>query len=104
MPRAACEGHTDVVKLCKEWGGATNFNETMYEAVCGDHVKIVKLCKGWLGYDSIHHDLLRYHHKRKFFKKIHDEVLPLAWHPDRFFDWCIDEEEKGFLKGVWRGI
>ena len=101
MPRAACEGCTDVVKLCKE-RGATNFNEAMYEAACGDHVEIVKLCRGWLGYDSIHHDLLRHHHKRSFSRRIHDEVLPIAWHPNRFWDWCVDEEEKGFLEEMWK--
>ena len=61
--------------------------------------RVVGLCRDWLGYDSIHQELLRYHHRRRFFRRIHDEVLPIAWHPDRFWDWCIDEAEKEFLKG-----
>ena len=26
--------------------------------------------------------------------QIRDEVMPIAWHPDRVIDWCFDEEEK----------
>ena len=22
------------------------------------------------------------------------ELAPIAWHPDRYLDWCIDEDEK----------
>ena len=47
-------------------------------------------------------DLFHYHHKREFSKRIHEELLPIAWHPDRVYDWCFDEEEKGFLEGIWR--
>ena len=25
------------------------------------------------------------------------ELLAKTWHPDRFFDWCLDEEEKQFI-------
>ena len=44
-------------------------------------------------------DLFHYHHKREFSKRIHEELLPIAWHPNRVYDWCFDEEEKGFLGG-----
>ena len=47
-------------------------------------------------------DLFHYHHKREFSKRIHEELLPIAWHPNRVYDWCFDEEEKGFLEGIWR--
>ena len=47
-------------------------------------------------------DLFHYHHKREFSKRIYEELLPVAWHPDRVYDWCFDEEEKGFLEGIWR--
>ena len=50
----------------------------------------------------ISRDIFRYHHKREFSKKIHEELLPVAWHPDRVYDWCFDEEEKGFLEGMWK--
>ena len=47
---------------------------------------------------ALHEELLRCHHKRKFYINIHEELLPVAWHPDRVYDWCFDEEEKGFWK------
>ena len=127
MESAAWEGHVEVVKLCKNWG-ATNFDAAMECALRGHvkivklcknwgvtkfvtamecaalegHVKISKLCRGWLGYDSIHQELFRHHHKCKFSRRIHDELLPIAWHPDRVFDWCFDEWERGFLKEMWK--
>ena len=27
--------------------------------------------------------------------KIKEELLPIAWHPDRVMDWCMSEDEKG---------
>ena len=33
--------------------------------------------------------------KRKTQKaKIKDELMPIAWHPRRWWDWCMSEEEK----------
>ena len=101
MSNAAWKGHVEIVKLCKEWG-ATDFNRAMEEAAWEGHVEIVKLCRGWLGFSLINDELFRYHHKREFSKRIHEELLPIAWHPDRVYDWCFDEEEKGFLEGIWR--
>ena len=25
---------------------------------------------------------------------MHRDLIPIAWHPDRYLDWCIDEDEK----------
>ena len=34
--------------------------------------------------------------KRKAQKaKINKELLPIAWHPSRWWDWCVREDEKG---------
>ena len=30
--------------------------------------------------------------------KIKEELLPIAWHPDRVMDWCMSEEEKVWWK------
>ena len=102
----------EIVKLCKDWG-ATDFDTTMRCAAEESRIEILKLCKdwvatdfdvavcgGWLGYENIHADLFKYHHERKFSRKIHEEVLSIAWHPDRFWNWCVDEEEKRFLRDV----
>ena len=128
MVKAAENGHIEIVKLCKEWG-ATNFNGAMILAAKNGHVEVMKLCKEWgvtyldyamilaaenghietvklyrewLGFDLIHRDLFRYHHKRRFSRKIHEDLLPIAWHPYRFWNWCVDKEEKGFLEEMCR--
>ena len=97
MKIAAELGHVEIVKLCKEWG-ATDFDEAIESAAFRGHVEIVNLCRDLLGYGKIHEELLKYHHKRKYFKKIYEEMLPIAWHPDRWWDWCVDEEEKEIME------
>ena len=74
----------------------------MCKAAREGHVEILKLCKEWLGFGLIHDELFWHHHKHEFYGKIYEEMLPIAWHPDRFWDWFVDEEEKGFLEGMWR--
>ena len=33
--------------------------------------------------------------KRKAQKaKIKDQLMPIAWHPSRWWDWCVPEEER----------
>ena len=33
--------------------------------------------------------------KRKAQKaKIKKELMPIAWHPSRYWDWCMSEDEK----------
>ena len=66
------------------------------------HIEIVKLCREWLGFEQIQEEILKYHHKRRFARGIHDELLPVAWHPDRWWDWCVDEEEKRVTKELWK--
>ena len=37
--------------------------------------------------------------KRKAQKaKIKEELLPIAWHPDRVMDWCMSDDEKRWWK------
>ena len=37
--------------------------------------------------------------KRKTKKvKIKEELMPVAWHPDRCWDWCVPEDEKKKLE------
>ena len=33
--------------------------------------------------------------KRKALKKeLNEELMPVAWHPNRWWDWCVSENEK----------
>ena len=36
--------------------------------------------------------------------QIRDELMPIAWHPDRVIDWCFDEDEKKDLKRLWCSV
>ena len=40
--------------------------------------------------------------KRKAQKvKIKKELMPIAWHPSRYLDWCMPEEEKKEIGKLW---
>ena len=41
--------------------------------------------------------------KRKVQKaSIKEEHLPITWHPSRYWDWCMSEEEKKGTKKLWK--
>ena len=33
--------------------------------------------------------------------KINKELLPMAWQPSRWWDWCVPEDEKGDAEKLW---
>ena len=33
--------------------------------------------------------------------QIKEELMPVAWHPDRWWDWCMPEDEKQEISGRW---
>ena len=43
----------------------------------------------------------KHYHKSNFYKSLHDELMPIAWHPDRAWDWCFDNEQKGEAEQLW---
>ena len=47
----------------------------------------------------------RYHgyKKRKTQKaNIKEELLLIAWHPSRWWDWCMSEDEKQEMEKLWK--
>ena len=43
-----------------------------------------------------------YHQKHKTQKaSIKKELLPIAWHPSRWWDWCVPEDEKKETEKLW---
>ena len=41
--------------------------------------------------------------KRKAQKaKIKKELMPIAWHPSRYWDWCMSGDEKQEIEKSWR--
>ena len=40
--------------------------------------------------------------KRKAQKaSIKEELMPIAWHPSRYWDWCMSEDEKKETEKLW---
>ena len=41
--------------------------------------------------------------KRKAEKvNIKEELLPIAWHPSRYWNWCMSEDEKKETEKLWK--
>ena len=34
--------------------------------------------------------------------KIKEELLPIAWHPSRWLDWCIPKDKKKETEKLWK--
>ena len=42
------------------------------------------------------------HPKQKAQKaQIKKELMPIAWHPSRYWDWCMSEDEKRETEKLW---
>ena len=59
--------------------------------------------------DSKYHDddkLIKWHDgykKRKAQKaKIEEELMSISWHPSRWWDWCVSEDEKKETEKLWK--
>ena len=33
--------------------------------------------------------------------QIKEELMPIAWHPSRWWDWCVPEEDKKETEKLW---
>ena len=43
--------------------------------------------------------------KRKAQKaKIKEELLPIAWHPNHVWDWCMPRDEKKEIEKLWESF
>ena len=93
--------YLDTTNLCKYCMEARRQTIVEFNYVIVEFIDMEKKVSAMMK-KALHEELLRYHHKRKFYINIHEELLPVAWHPDRVYDWCFDEEEKGFLEEMWR--
>ena len=82
----------------------------MYEEAVSHDLSSLQYVPDWLvtqkqigrWYDDIEYydddELNKWHNgykKRKAQRaKIRKELMPIAWHPSRWWDWCIPEDEK----------
>ena len=47
-------------------------------------------------------ELITWYKQRKAQKaQIKEELMPVAWHPDRWWDWCVPEDEKKELENIF---
>ena len=46
-------------------------------------------------------DLFRYYHQKMFSKALREELIPITWHPDRYWDWCVPEDEKERIRSMF---
>ena len=62
--------------------------------VTQEHINIWHDNYDWYDNDEIieWYDNYKKHKARK--AKIKEELLPIAWHPDRVMDWCMSGDEK----------
>ena len=49
-------------------------------------------------YDEINNWHDGYQKSRAQKAKIKEELMPIAWHPSRWWDWCVPEDEKNRQK------
>ena len=57
---------------------------------------------GWW-YDYMFIEWYEDHKKRKAQKpKIKEELMPIAWHPLRWWDWCVPEDGKRETEKLWK--
>ena len=57
-------------------------------------------------YHNNYHNFFKWydgHKKRKAQKtQIKKELIPIAWHPSRYWDWCMPEDEKKEAEKLWK--
>ena len=104
MKRFAAQGKFEKLEKRKKWlvivceqSEKKSFDVVIREAALRGYLGIVKTCKK--RFENVHDELFKYHRKRMY-----DELLSIAWHPDRFFDWCLDENEKLGIKDRWSDL
>ena len=82
------------------WFGWVNIKPIMYDRIFDCLVSHQKVF-----HESIEEELLyesnKRIHKRTFYRDLYDDLMPVAWHPDRFLDWCVDIEELKVLEELW---
>ena len=76
-----------------------NYNET---SICNIDLNCIKLDDNNFDEDDpdtiIHVGLLagniKFEKRKAFKKELNEELMPVGWHPERWWDWCMSENEK----------
>ena len=93
-------GHFKTQEMCDDgvWGGPFSLQYVSYWFVTQQQTKSYHDDDDYFN-DNIIFEWYESYQKRKAQKaKIKEELLPVAWHPDRVMDWCMSEDEKKWCK------
>ena len=53
-------------------------------------------------YHTLKEDLHKYLHKKWFNSSLREELIQVTWNPSRFFEWCLDNDEKRHINTLFR--
>ena len=52
--------------------------------------------------EALSRDFFQYYHKPQYYAALRDELMRIAWHPNRWWDWCMPEDKKQEISGgLW---
>ena len=51
--------------------------------------------------DSIFVKHTKFEKRKALKKKLNEELMPVAWHPNRWWDWCVSENEKKEIEPIF---
>ena len=54
--------------------------------------------------DGLHNWHENYQRRKAQKASIKDEVMPIAWHPSRWWNWCVSEDEKNETEKLFSKI
>ena len=40
--------------------------------------------------------------RKVYIEEIYKDLMSIAWHPSRMWDWCIPEDEKTEIEKLWK--
>ena len=41
------------------------------------------------------------YHRYNYGKALKEELMPIAWHPNQYWDWCMSDDEKQEISRLW---
>ena len=84
------EDSSDVTFCCNQMGilsvnlNNINLDDTNYEEDDSDTIVLIRLLAWHIKSEK----------RKALKKKISEELMPIAWHPKRWYNFCISEDEK----------
>ena len=64
-------------------------------------IKLLYDDKDYRNNDKLNEWCEGYQNRKAQKASIKEKLLPIAWHPSRYWDWCMSEEEKTETEKLW---